>query len=91
MKKRKIRLKHKLVEALDLPSEAAEGQLRVVLLGRGDMSVENHEGIFEYEADSIRLTFPGGMLRVTGEGLELKELSQAKAYISGRIHGMALE
>ncbi len=89
--KRVIKLRHKLVHALDLPSEAAEGAVRVQMLGREQMTVENHTGVYEYKTELVRLQTREGMLRVTGEGLMLRELSRERIYISGRLNGFFYE
>ncbi len=89
--KRIIRLRHKLVHALDFPCEAAEGTVRLQMLGREEMTVENHKGVYEYKADLVRLQTREGMLRITGEKLMLRELSLDRIYISGVISGFFYE
>lgn len=91
MAKRIIRLRHKLVRALDLPSEAAEGETRVQLLGRERMLVENHRGIYEYRGDLVRLKCADGMMRISGDGLILQELSRSRLFVGGSISGFFYE
>lgn len=91
MAKRIIRLRHKLVHALDLPPEAAEGELRVQLLGRACMLVENHKGIYEYRSDLVRVQSADGMLHIKGDGLILRELSRSRLFVGGSISGFFYE
>ena len=91
MPKRIIKLRHTLVHALDLPPEAAEGMVRVLLLGYEQMTVENHKGVYEYRSDLVRLQTKEGMLRITGNNLTLRELSVERIYISGNIAGFSYE
>ena len=87
-KKKHKRLKtlgRRVMQSLDLPEEALGGLPKVTLLGRENMLVENHQGIFEYAADRIRLITTEGILCIGGEELRMKELSVERLYISGRI------
>lgn len=49
------------------------------------MTVENHKGLLEYSAETIRIATGAGRLLLTGEGLELKQMSAACIVVKGRI------
>ncbi|MEG1547609.1 MAG: YabP/YqfC family sporulation protein [Clostridia bacterium] len=91
MPKHRIRLKHRLFTALDLPQEAVGDVPKLTQVGRGHMLIENHRGVFEYTPDSVRLITVCGLLRVTGNALILREISKQRLYISGTIDSTGFE
>lgn len=88
---KKIRLKRKIVEALDLPMETAFDVPRITLVGDGEMLVENHKGIHEYYPSHVRLLSGCGTLKISGEELSLRELSTERLMVSGKIIGLEYE
>ena len=91
LKKRIVRLKRRIVESMDFPAEAALGLVRVQLLGREKMFVENHQGVHAYHAACIRLKTAEGLLRVEGDKMVLCELRRDRLYITGQISGFFYE
>ncbi len=91
LKKRIVKLKRRIVESMDFPAEAALGLVRVQLLGREKMYVENHRGVLAYRAACIRLKTEEGVLRIEGESMTLCELRRDRLYISGQIAGLFYE
>ena len=55
------------------------------------MLIENHMGILRYAADEAQLITGAGTLRVTGEGLTLRQLGQEQVMISGTLQGWSYE
>ena len=88
---RKIRLKKKIMEALDLPLETVLDVPRLIVLGNERVLVENHKGIYEYYPNFVRLQTGIGILKVTGEELMLKELSAQRLYVDGKIASFEYE
>ena len=83
--KRRIRLGKRIVEAMDIPQEALLDVPKITLAGRGHMLIENHRGVFEYHNETVRLHTVEGLLRIAGNELVLKDLSENLLYISGEI------
>ena len=71
-----------MAEKLDLPKEVV---LDLPLVGQEEVTVENHKGLLEYSAETIRIATGAGRLLLTGEGLELKQMSAACIVVKGRI------
>ena len=90
MPKRRIKLGKRLLEAADLPAETA-GEPRLTQVGRSNLLVENHRGVFEYRAGCVRLKTRDGMLLVTGGELIIRELSKERMLIAGRIDSVGFE
>jgi sporulation protein YqfC len=68
----------------------------VTISGRGEVRIENHLGISEYESGAI--TVRGGAptasrrfdIRITGSELEIRSMSSDVLVISGVIHAVTL-
>ncbi|MCE5234426.1 MAG: sporulation protein YqfC [Clostridiaceae bacterium] len=88
---RKIKLRRRIMEALDLPMETVLDVPRLTVLGREKLLVENHKGVYEYYPSFVRLKTGCGMLRVGGEELALEELGAERLFISGRIASFEYE
>lgn len=76
---------------LDLPQDTVAGVPRVVLVGLGELRVENHRGIMSYGTQEIHISGGGYIIRVAGEELELRTMTGAELLITGRITAITLE
>ncbi|MEL7602048.1 MAG: YabP/YqfC family sporulation protein [Bacillota bacterium] len=81
------RWKRALLGALDLPVETEPTVPKLTMVGRGDLLVENHKGVLQYDKSNVRLLTHEGVLHITGENLELLELAVGRAYVRGRLAG----
>lgn len=72
-----------LLTKLDLPVETDATVPKITMVGRGDLLVENHTGVLQYDPARIRLTTHEGILEIGGTGLNLLELSTGRAYVRG--------
>jgi sporulation protein YqfC len=83
-------LREEIAERFDLPAETA-GVVKVTLVGRRRLLVENHRGILEYAADHIAVS--GGKIRVNiiGSGLELCAMDRDALLVTGMIASLELE
>ena len=88
---RKIKLRRRIVEALDLPMETVLDVPRLTVLGNEKLLVENHKGVYEYYPNYVRLRTGCGMLRVGGEDLALEELGAERLLISGLLASFEYE
>lgn len=58
MAKRKIKLRKRMAEVLDLPEDIVLDVPKLTLIGNETMLIEEHSGIYEYSDDIIRLNHP---------------------------------
>lgn len=91
MSRRKIKLKRRFVKMLELPEDVAFDVPRVTLVGGDSALIEYHRGIFEYSDETVRLNTGAGLLRIDGEMLELRELSEERLFICGAITSVSYE
>ncbi len=78
-------IKEKLAEKSGLPKEIVLNYPKLTLIGENELDVENYKGIIEYSQDKIRLNTFLYVLKIEGEGLELKYVTDECISIKGKI------
>ncbi len=74
-----------VTDMFDLPPDLLMGLPRISMAGREDMFVENHQGVIECTKKRIRFQTSAGIVKVTGEELELKFIGAERIAIRGGI------
>ena len=85
------KIKKRFAEIGDLPSELVTNRSRMVLLGNTEFTLENYNGIIEYEVNKIRVSTATGVISIIGEDLTLSELNNDELLVSGLIKNIGLE
>lgn len=85
---RSRRLRQKLANLLELPSDVILDLPRVVLVGNLQAVVENHRGLVEYSPGRVRVGLETGQLVLTGEGLVIGSVGTEEMIVLGRITGL---
>lgn len=78
-------------QALDLPADLLAGLPRLELTGDCQLRMENHKGILSYGTEEICISGGAFLVRVRGEGLDLKAMTGLELLICGRIAAITLE
>lgn len=78
----------RMAELFDLPADVAAGLSHMELLGDRQLFLEGHEGLLAYGTELIDIGVGGAVLRVTGEGLSLKSMTEREMRVFGRIDGI---
>lgn len=65
------RLKEKLIDNLDLPMDVALGIPKITIIGKKEISIENHKGILKFEEDELRVSTSLGVIQIRGENFEI--------------------
>nr|WP_317322820.1 YabP/YqfC family sporulation protein [uncultured Flavonifractor sp.] len=84
-------LLEKTAEVLDLPGDVVAGLPRLELVGRRQLRMENHKGILAYGSQEIHISGGRLVVKVRGDGLELKAMNAGELLITGDIAGIELE
>lgn len=74
--------------ALDLPGDVVAGLPRMELVGNREFRMENHRGILAYGTREIHISGGKLVVRVKGEGLELRSMNPTQLLITGEITGV---
>lgn len=85
---RKESLLEKASAMLDIPSDILAGLPRIELLGDRELHMENHKGILAYGSEEIHISGGKLVVRVKGNGLELRAMDPAQLLITGQIDGV---
>ena len=76
--------------AFDLPPDAV-GLPRLEIQGRSELRMTNPRGILAYGTGEILISGGDLLIRVRGNGLELKAMNTAELLITGQIQAVELE
>ncbi len=77
-------------QVLDIPVEAT-GLPRVEVTGRHEVRMENHKGILAYGREEIIVSGGKLLIKVKGDGLELKAMNGDELLITGTVTAVELE
>ena len=89
-KPRRPSLLERTAEALDLRADALAGLPRLQLVGDGELRMENHRGILAYGREEIHVSGGVFVVKISGQGLELRAMTGLELLITGRIVQIAL-
>lgn len=81
-------LREKFADAVDLSKEVLLNAVLISCIGDRELTLENYKGIIEYTDVCIRVRANPHNIKITGAGLELKNITRELLYITGRIHGV---
>jgi len=88
--RKKEGLLERTAEVFDLPGDVVAGLPRVEITGNRELRMENHRGILAYGSQEIHISGGKLILKVRGEGLELKSMNAGELLIGGTIFGVDL-
>lgn len=77
-----------VTELFDLPPELAAGLPRLEMLGNRQMYLEHHSGILSCTRQQIDINTSAGVLRITGQRLELLAMTAEEVRIGGQLDAL---
>ena len=90
MKPRRFGFLERTAEVLDLPADALAGLPKLELVGDCELRVENHKGILAYSGEEIHISGGIYMIKIAGQGLELRAMTGIELLITGKITQITL-
>lgn len=84
----KRRIKRQMSDMLEIPSDIIMDLPKIVLVGDLQLFIENHRGIVEYTAESVRINVGDYEVAVSGEDLLLRNILPDEICLEGRIKGL---
>ena len=81
----------RLFEGMDLPGEIPPGWPLVEIIGNRRVLIENQNGVCCYDTCNIKVKVRHGIISVTGEGLELRQMTKNQVVITGTIYDVSLK
>ena len=81
-------LRDKVASLFELPGDVLMDCSRLTLIGGGELVIENHRGLHEYETDKVVLAVPEGRLTVLGRELSIRSISPDQLTVQGSIRSI---
>ena len=90
-KRKKESVLERTAQVFDLPGDLVAGLPRMELIGDRELRMENHRGILAYGSEEIHISGGKLILKVRGEGLELRSMNAGEMLITGQIRAVELD
>ncbi|MDF9409284.1 sporulation protein YqfC [Pelotomaculum isophthalicicum JI] len=87
----KKKLKRQFSEFLELPGDVMLDLPKIVLIGNVQLQIENHHGIIEYTANTVRVAVGEGEVAIKGDNLTLRNLLPDELHIEGIIRSLSFD
>lgn len=88
---RGLRLKQRIVGALDIPPEIMPELPYITLFGNQRLTLVNHQGVAGFSSSSVAVRTALGLLVVAGEGLVLRLIAPEEIIVDGTITSLRYE
>ncbi|NLK33935.1 MAG: sporulation protein YqfC [Gracilibacteraceae bacterium] len=85
MGKRIYKLKENISNTFELPKDIVLDVSKIIIIGTGQVTVENHKGIIEYSEEIIRINIGSSVMKLCGKNLSIKTILQEEITITGEI------
>ena len=69
---------------------SSPGLPKLELVGDGELRVENHKGILAYGREEIHISGGIYLIKISGQGLELRAMTGVELLITGKISQIIL-
>ena len=90
MKPRRFGFLERTAEVFDLPADALAGLPKLELVGDGELRVENYKGILAYGQEEIHISGGVYLIKIVGQGLELRAMTGIELLITGKVTQITL-
>lgn len=81
-------LREKIADSFEASKEIVLDVPKIVMIGNREAVIENYKGISEYTPQRIVLEANPRSVRITGEELEIKSVTQEMIFVAGVIDSM---
>jgi sporulation protein YqfC len=83
--KKSFKIREKISDTFELPKDIVLDVSKVIIIGTGQVTVENHKGVVEYSEELIRINTGSGIMKLCGRNLTIKTILQEEITITGEI------
>ena len=90
-KRKKESVLERTAQVFDLPGDLVAGLPRMELVGDRELRMENHRGILAYGSEEIHISGGKLILKVRGEGLELRSMNAGEVLINGQQRAVEMD
>lgn len=82
--------KEGILNLVDFPKDVLLNLPKITLIGKTQLTIENHRGIIEYIPERIRINTSIGILRICGKEMVINSIMTEFIVISGVITNMEI-
>lgn len=83
--------KQVLIEKLDLPRDVVLGVPKIIVIGRDEITIENHKGILIFDESHIKVNTNSSPITIRGNKFEILYIAASTITISGRFNSIEYE
>lgn len=83
-------LREKTAQLFDLPADVIAGVPRMEIVGDSEFRMENHKGILSCGEDEIHVSGGIYLVKIVGEGLEVRAMTGLELLVTGKIFRVEL-
>ena len=84
-KRQKSTLLQKVAKVMELPMDLVSGMFHIELSGNREAVIEGCNGVLEFDENIVRLNVGKFIIKFTGRGLIIKELTKSSVVVEGFI------
>ena len=83
-------LREKTAQLFDLPADVIAGVPRMEIVGDSEFRMENHKGILSCGEDEIHVSGGIYLVKIVGEGMEVRAMTGLELLVTGKIFRVEL-
>ena len=83
-------LREKTARLFDLPADVIAGVPKIEIVGDSEFRMENHNGILSCAEEEIHVSGGIYLVKVAGEGLEVRAMTGLELLVTGKIRSVEL-
>ncbi len=77
--------RERFADAIDISKEVLLDAVLISCIGDRELTLENYKSIIEYTDTCIRIKTNPHIVKITGSGLEIRNITRDLLYITGKI------
>jgi len=77
--------KRRITTTFELPRDIMLDWPSIRMMGDEELVLSNHKGIAEYSKEQVRVKTGIGVVKISGRGLEIREISREDIVVVGKI------
>jgi len=81
----KMAFKRRITTTFELPRDIMLDWPSIRMMGDEELVLSNHKGIAEYSKEQVRVKTGIGVVKISGRGLEIREISREDIVVVGKI------
>lgn len=88
---KKLNLKKRIADTLELPSELIANSNKISITDFSELLIINYKSIVEYESSVIRINTKEKLIKIEGENLTIKNITDDEVAVLGEIKSVVFD